>query len=260
MKFKQSQLSKLTAATLGALVMMSAAPAMAGTIDFESVTPTIYGGTEVFTEANYKLTVIDTPAAGPGGIGFAGAVGDGSDEYLCAIAACPTGNTSNFYLGVNDGSLKVERSDSRLFQVSSIDYAFLAPVGGLPSYSYGQLTLVGVRSDGVTTISYSYDFPLLNDLGNSPFVTQALQNTFGNVYLSSLTIGSCLFDGSGGCSSPLAGSENQSQFAIDNLQVTAVPEPETYAMMGLGLGLVGWLSRRRARAAQAAAPTAVIAA
>jgi hypothetical protein len=84
-----------------------------------------------------------------------------------------------------------------------------------------------------------------------------LQSTFGSTYLSSLTIGSCLFDGNGGCVSPLAGAENQSQFAIDNLQV--VPEPETYAMMGLGLGLVGWLSRRRARAA-AAASTTVIAA
>ena len=31
--------------------------------------------------------------------------------------------------------------------------------------------------------------------------------------------------------------------------VAAVPEPETYAMMLLGLGAVGWASRRRARAA-----------
>jgi len=257
MKFKQSQLSKLTAATLGALVLMSAAPAMAGTIDFESVTPTIYGGTEVFTDGAYKLTVIDTPAAGPGGTGFAGAVGDGSDEFLCAIAACPVGNTSNFYLGVNDGSLKVERSDGQAFQLASIDYAFLAPVGNLGQYSFGQLTLVGVKADG-GSVSYAYDFPVLNEAGASPFTTVWLSSTFGNSYLSSVTIGSCLFDGNGGCYSPLAGAENQSQFAIDNLQV--VPEPETYAMMGLGLGVVGWLSRRRARAAQAVAPTAVIAA
>lgn len=256
MKFTQSQLSKLTAATLGALALMSAAPAMAGaTIDFESLAPNVYGGTETFTESEYKLTVIDTPAAGPGGTGFAGAIGDGSDEYLCAIAACPVGNSSKFYLGVNDGSLKVERSDSRLFQVASLDYAFLAPLEGLASYSYGQLTLVGVKADGIT-VSYSYDFPVLDSLGYSPFTTVSLQSTLGSTYFSSLTIGSCLFDGNGGCASVLAGAENQSQFVIDNLQVAAIPEPETYAMMGLGLGLVGWMSRRRARGAKSAAQVA----
>ena len=29
------------------------------------------------------------------------------------------------------------------------------------------------------------------------------------------------------------------------LSVTPVPEPEIYAMMGIGLGLMGWVSRRR---------------
>lgn len=255
MKFKQAKLKQLTAAAIGALAVMSAVPAMAATIDFESVQPNVYNGTETVSESGYTLTVIDTPAAGPGGTGFAGAVGDGSDPFLCAIASCPVGNASNFYLGVNDGSLKVERSDSRLFTVSSIDYAFLAPISSLPSFSYGQLTLVGTKSDG-SQLSFAYDFPVLNNIGQSPFVTLSLGSTFGNTYLSSLTVGSCLFDGNGGCTSPLAGAENQSQFAIDNLQVAAVPEPETYAMLGLGLGLVGWMSRRRARAAHANAPVA----
>ena len=233
---------------------------MAAVIDFESIGPSIYSGTETLSESGYTMTVIDTPAS-PGGTGFAGAVGDGADPYLCAIAACPTGNASHFYMGVNDGSLKVARGDNAAFQVSGIDYAFLAPVGGLPSYSYGQLTLVGTRAGG-GTISVAYDFPLLDALGSSPFVTNAL-TAFGNVSLSSLVISSCLFDGAGGCYSPLAGSENQAQFAFDNLHlsaVTAVPEPETYAMMGLGLGLVGLLSRRRAKAAAAAANTTTTAA
>jgi hypothetical protein len=32
---------------------------------------------------------------------------------------------------------------------------------------------------------------------------------------------------------------------MDNLQVAAVPEPETYAMLLAGLGLVGAIARRR---------------
>jgi hypothetical protein len=35
---------------------------------------------------------------------------------------------------------------------------------------------------------------------------------------------------------------------IVGLKVTAVPEPETYALMLAGLGAVGFLSRRRRRA------------
>jgi hypothetical protein len=34
-------------------------------------------------------------------------------------------------------------------------------------------------------------------------------------------------------------------FVIDNLSVSAVPEPETYAMMLAGLGLMGFMGRRR---------------
>ena len=250
MTFFQSKLRQLTAATVGALAVMSATPALAGVIDFESVAPNIYGGTEVITQSGYNLTVIDTPAAGPGGTGFAGAIGDGSDPFLCTVAACPTGNASQFYLGVNDGSLKVTRTDNRLFQLTGLDYAFLAPVGNLGGYTYGQLTLVGELSNG-TNVSYAYNFPVLDSLGYSPFETLSL-TAFGGNYFSSVTIGSCLFDGNGGCTSPLAGAENQSQFAIDNLRVAPVPEPETYALMGLGLGLVGWMSRRRSRAASAA--------
>ena len=40
-------------------------------------------------------------------------------------------------------------------------------------------------------------------------------------------------------------------FAIDDISlsiestVTPIPEPEIYAMMGMGLGLLGWVGRRR---------------
>lgn len=40
--------------------------------------------------------------------------------------------------------------------------------------------------------------------------------------------------------------------AVDNISVSAVPEPSTYAMLLGGLGMVGWMKRRKARAATAA--------
>ncbi|NYE63772.1 hypothetical protein FHW58_005003 [Duganella sp. 1224] len=38
--------------------------------------------------------------------------------------------------------------------------------------------------------------------------------------------------------------------AVDNISVSAVPEPATYGMMMGGLGLVGWMARRRRNAAR----------
>ena len=35
------------------------------------------------------------------------------------------------------------------------------------------------------------------------------------------------------------------EFASSNVSVTPIPEPEIYAMMGIGLGLLGWVGRRR---------------
>jgi hypothetical protein len=238
-----TQLKKLGAATLGALALMGAAPAMADTINFETIGSAIYNGNEVFSEAGYNMTVIDTPAGDPLNPGFAGGVGNGSDPFLCEIAACPTGNGSYFYMGLNDGTLKVARADNQAFRLYSVDYAFLPPVGGLAGYSYGQMTVVGQKVGG-GTVSFNYDFPALVG-GQSPFLGAALGHDFGSTAFTSVTIGACLFDGAS-CVNPAG---NQAQFSIDNLTVAAVPEPETYAMMGLGLAVISLLSRRRAKPA-----------
>ena len=43
-----------------------------------------------------------------------------------------------------------------------------------------------------------------------------------------------------------AGADNMG-LMLDNVSVTAVPEPETYALMLAGLGLIGFSVRRRVR-------------
>jgi hypothetical protein len=44
---------------------------------------------------------------------------------------------------------------------------------------------------------------------------------------------------------------NSDYIGIDTVQITAVPEAETWLMMGAGLGLIGWMRKRKSRAAQA---------
>jgi len=52
--------------------------------------------------------------------------------------------------------------------------------------------------------------------------------------------------GNGPSITSIAFSANQNAFETDNHSfITAVPEPETYAMMLAGLGLLGFMSRRR---------------
>lgn len=54
-----------------------------------------------------------------------------------------------------------------------------------------------------------------------------------------------LFNWSGLSKVTMSDGNFTSQTAIDNLTVSAVPEPETYAMLLAGLGLIGTIARRR---------------
>lgn len=231
-------LKHLAGAIVGAVALLGAVPAMADTITFDSHGPDIFAGGDTFDEAGYTMQVLD---AGGGG-GFAGAIGDASS---CAVAACPVGNGSMFYLGMNDGGLNIHRTDTSAFSLHGLDYAFVAPVGGLPNFNYGQLVLVGKLAGG-GTVSSTFDFPLQNAAGSYLFGAVPLGAAFDHASLSELTVSACLFDGHGSCFNPAA---NQAQFAIDNVNVSAVPEPASYAMLMLGLGAVAFAARRRTAAA-----------
>jgi hypothetical protein len=239
-----SGLKKLTAAALGALALMGSAPAMAAILDFNDQSPDIFFGGNSFSEGGYTFLVNDTTAPGGGG-GLAGVFLNGGDEYSCDVAACPVGNPTIYYGGVNDASVTLSR-DGGAFQLSSLKYAFLPPVAGLAPGSYGELTLFGTLLSG-GTVSTSIQFPALVTGGYSPFALSALDSAFTSGIYTSITIGACVYLSETGCSYPAI---NQAQFAIDDLNVTAaVPEPETYAMMGLGLGVLALVRRRNNRRA-----------
>ncbi len=210
----------------------------------------IYAGKDQFTSNGYIATVADSPFAQsqPGyAPGLAGAIVNGSDLHNCDIIACPAGNASKFYTGLNDSSLSFTRSDNQSFHLQSMTYAFVAPIGGLPDGNYGRLVISGTKLGG-GNISTEIDFGGQEE-GQYLF-NGWISGSFGQANLTSVTISACLFDGVGGCVNNDF-SANQAQFAIDNVRLTEgiapVPEPATYLMMGLGLACVaGATIRRRA--------------
>jgi len=77
--------------------------------------------------------------------------------------------------------------------------------------------------------------------GSSPYAAQTGWNTFEYVFSTSasVTLGIGVVD--------VLDYGTSSQLQLDNFAIAAVPEPETYAMLIAGLGLVGAIARRRAR-------------
>ncbi|MFC5462377.1 NF038120 family PEP-CTERM protein [Massilia niabensis] len=243
----------LCVSMIGALGAV-AAPASAAVVTFDAVQnivspqlnsgDTVYNTGDAFTEAGFTLRVANSATADAGEVGLVGALVDSSDAFACVITSCPVGNGSTYFAGLNDGVLNVSVNRGAGFRVSALSYAFLAPTAGLPNFSYGQLVLTGTTQSGAT-ISLASAFPGQNAAGSFTFDQFMVDRAFGRTTLTSLSLNACLFDGNGDCSSERSFTQNQAQFAIDNLNLAVIPEPTSIALMLLGLAGLGTVSRRR---------------
>lgn len=154
--------------------------------------------------------------------------------------------------------------------------------------SFSDLTSTASFSAGVRSFSDTLSFTLDADVSSLSFTVSTIErlgngNNWGNVNFQSLSISglsvtsngtgsgltwtstgpiaagtySLTFSGSG--ASPNGGSSWASSnslrydLAYTAVAVSPVPEPETYALMLAGLGLVAWVSRRRKTAGTAPA-------
>ena len=243
----------LCASVIGALGAI-AAPASAAVVTFDNVTnivtpqlnagDTVYNTGDAFTEAGFTLRVLNSATADADEYGFVGALVNSSNPFACTITACPVGNGSNYFAGVNDGMLNISFAGAAGFRLGSLSYAFVGPAPGLANASYGQLVLTGTTKTGAT-ISIAGDFPGQDAAGNFTFDQFLVDPAFGGTTLTSLSINACLFDETGACSSERFVTQNQAQFALENLNLSVVPEPASIALMLLGLAGLGTVSRRR---------------
>jgi hypothetical protein len=129
-----------------------------------------------------------------------------------------------------------------LASVSDVVLSFFYTGG---SNGRASVNWTGPLSGNVTLATGSSSTTLLGSAGNantnpgstSSFATYIGDNLAAGVYSFKIT-------------STATGTSNTNRFNIDDFSanVTAVPEPETYAMMLAGLGAIGFMSRRRKKA------------
>lgn len=135
------------------------------------------------------------------------------------VLAFGVSNGTNMLVFDGVGTLEVSRTDGGFFTLSSLD------VGGwlgLPLINSARLSITGHTPS-------SSDVWIDSSLPTTSF-THLSTPSFTN--LLSLTM-------------RITGNQSTGYAAIDNLVLAAVPEPETYALMLAGLGLLGFMARRR---------------
>ena len=204
--------------------------------------------TDEFYQGNFYVYTFSNVAGAAQGVDLVGALVNGSDLSTCFSVTCPTNNASTFYTSLNDGVLALGRVDNQSFSVNSFDASFLggSDIGSLPAVS-GLLRLQGFTAAGASlTQTYQLAGP---SNGALSFASYATTGSFATTQFQVVYAFGFACDTAGSCS---AFSTNRGQFALDNIQltsVTAVPEPETWALMLFGLVGVGALSRRQRAAA-----------
>jgi hypothetical protein len=227
---------------LGAALVAAAAlaaPAHATILDFEGLAGPV-GGTETISYGNLNVGFY----ANVEGDGAGYLVGNyyNDNAFACdpAYQACPTGNGSTWYGGLNDSYIDISSNDGSPFRIASFDASFIGGNAALGSYpsTPAVLRVQGFRADRSYLVQ---DFVLGGATpAGFPFQHFTTSGAFGSETFVDAYIFAFACNGAGECT---AFDSDRAQFGIDNIEV---PEPGTFAMMGLGLmGLAGARRRRQ---------------
>lgn len=221
---------------LAAAALTCLGVSQAAVMTLESIAPgSILFAGEAYTELGHTLSVnsdagvIDTSAAfGPGvGLDLAG----------------PTGNGSQFFIGLNDASVTLKAVGGDAFGLAGFDFGFVSALTDLFSPGDTAGLLVGLYEEAATgnTGVMSWSFGAAD--GNGQFGFQSLGLADMGVLsrgMRSVELFACTANAAGDCVSP---NQNFGQFALDNINF--VPEPGSLALVMLALGLTGGLRARR---------------
>lgn len=230
-----------------AAIVLSTGAAQAEIIDFEQpvsgpstpFAPLLTHG-DVFLQNSYYFNVFSNDANAQA-FDLVGSMIDGNDLTTCSSVLCPTNNASTFYGSLNDGAVAIGRMDGQSFAVNGFEASFLGASGSVLPPVSGLLRLQGFTSAGAS-LTQTFQLGGLNDSGALGFASFNTSGSFASTMFETVYAFGFACNSGGTCN---AFSTNRAQFAMDNISVTAVPEPETTAMFALGLIAMGAAVRRR---------------
>lgn len=217
-----------TATLLGALCLHNT-HAAAVTIDFDDDTLTgLYFAGDGFSQSG----MLATAAFDFGTVDSAAALG----------SAAPTGNLTQFFFNSNDGALFLQHEQGQLFNLTGFSAAFVPLVPA--SSQTTVIAAIGFDAAGLDVAGVAWLFAPQAASGSYQWGRYDDAQDFSDfVGLSSVMFLSCSLS-SPLCSDP---TNNNGQFAIDDIQISLVPEPSSVALVLLAMGLMVPSLRRRNR-------------
>jgi hypothetical protein len=236
---------------VAAASLMVAGASQAVIVDFEGAIDTTFAGfapslghgDEIVNKGFYIDALSNAAAPVPGDL--VGAILNGADlSSTCAGIVCPSNNATTFLAGLNDGLFAIGAVGDALFRFASFDASFIGAQGvALPAVP-GLVRLQGIKEDN-TAITQTFNLGGPSSTGALSFKSYATTGAFSTSLFKYVYFFGFSCDTGGACK---AFSSDQAQFAIDNISVTAVPEPSTWALMLGGLAAAATVRRRASKA------------
>lgn len=215
-----------------AAALCASSVATAGVLNFETPVdaPFVFDGGLVELGEYYLV--------GTGNGGFVGTIG-GADQCEPGVH-CPANNPTNYYSALADGYFIFGKNDLSAFKIKSLDASFIGAAPGPYAAVSGQLYLAGFDAAGDFLADIVLD--LAGPIGGSFNFAHYDLGRFSDYAFTDVLVAGFACDAQGNCNDRSSG---YASFAIDNV-VTFVPEPGSFALLGLGLLGLGAVSRRRA--------------
>jgi hypothetical protein len=207
---------------------------------FATSLPLLGHGDEFYESGFWLSTASNQAAALPGDL--VGAIVDGSDvANNCFSVVCPTNNSSHYFTALNDGYFAMGLLNNKSFTLNSFDASFVAAFGDLVPETSLILRVLGHKADN--SGSLANDFALSGfDGGVLNFDSYFTDPVFAATQFDyALFYGFACNNNDTNCT---AFGTDKGQFALDNINVTTVPESS--ALFLFGIGIVGMFLRRRA--------------
>lgn len=228
-------------------VVLGAMNSQAAMITFDDVTESdfainlpLLGHGDEFYEAGFWLSTASNQLDAQAG-DLVGAIVDGADiANTCLALLCPSNNASHYFTALNDGYFALGSLNNDPFNLSSFDASFVAAFGDEVPDTSLIVRVMGHKADNSGTLVNDFELTGLEGgvLNFASFTT--------NTFFASAQFDYALFYGfacNNNDTNCTAFGTNKAQFALDNINVTIVPEPSPIILLGLGIALT-FLRRR----------------